>query len=600
MRKHPEEIGLSKLFLDKNFIIHQVEENDVQIIYHAKSISYFARCPDCGTHSVSCHSTAPRTLQGVPLGFKKSIFKIRIHKYFCDNPDCDCRTFSEPLAFARPYQQRLNSLNGLILASAMMTSNEGASHILSLLGIDVSDSSIERLLGHIVIQDDPNVTAVGIDDVSTTKGQVYATVIYNLHTRDFLALLPGRDSESIKDWLKKHPKITLVARDGSAAYAKAVSDVLPEADQVSDKFHLVKNILDKISDAAKDVLPDSAYFKDGAIVSSKEAKVWTRRPNLKLPVLSRLHYDNTPPLDEDGNEIIFETRGRRVGSAQFNQWEQRRKAKYDLVLEIRSLYQTKIDEGMDEGKAGRAVAKEINKDLKFVKACVFQSEEEVEKIKTAPPRQKPKLEGYVNMIYKMLKDKISPNVVYNYVIAQGYSGEWSTLESFISIMAYNNFGMNVHQRYASRLVFPEGFQSIKRNSFLYYMATLEKDPESPMRAPYKKLLETYPEMALLEQEYLDFHRVLMGHEPEALDGVLEKYRDGRLSSFWKGIEKDIAAVKNAISYNITSGFVEGNNNKFKLIKRIGYGRTGLTNLEKKCWLCFQTDSEDFDLASFIA
>ncbi|MEE1031858.1 MAG: transposase, partial [Ruminococcus sp.] len=43
----------------------------------------------------------------------------------------------------------------------------------------------------------------------------------------------------------------------------------------------------------------------------------------------------------------------------------------------------------------------------------------------------------------------------------------------------------------------------------------------------------------------------------------------------------MAPVKNAISHPESSGFVEGNNNKFKLIKRIVYGRSGLVNLSKK-------------------
>ena len=38
-------------------------------------------------------------------------------------------------------------------------------------------------------------------------------------------------------------------------------------------------------------------------------------------------------------------------------------------------------------------------------------------------------------------------------------------------------------------------------------------------------------------------------------------------------EKDIALIKNATSFPHSSGLVEGNNNKFKLIKRILYCRS---------------------------
>jgi transposase len=60
----------------------------------------------------------------------------------------------------------------------------------------------------------------------------------------------------------------------------------------------------------------------------------------------------------------------------------------------------------------------------------------------------------------------------------------------------------------------------------------------------------------------------MGDNPDALDTFMEENKESPLKSFVAGIEKDIAPVKNAISYPNSSGFVEGNNNKFKLIKRI--------------------------------
>ncbi|MDE6621465.1 MAG: transposase [Lachnospiraceae bacterium] len=91
----------------------------------------------------------------------------------------------------------------------------------------------------------------------------------------------------------------------------------------------------------------------------------------------------------------------------------------------------------------------------------------------------------------------------------------------------------------------------------------------------------------------------MGKGPDRLDGFLEQYGDSELKSFCNGIKKDITPVKNAISFDISSGFVEGNNNKFKLLKRIVYSRSGLVNLEKKCKLAFLPNNENFDLASLV-
>ena len=91
----------------------------------------------------------------------------------------------------------------------------------------------------------------------------------------------------------------------------------------------------------------------------------------------------------------------------------------------------------------------------------------------------------------------------------------------------------------------------------------------------------------------------MGERPEELDTFIEKYSESSVRVFVEGIKKDIAPVKNAISFEISSGFVEGNNNKFKLLKRILYGRSGLVNLFRKCYIPFLMNNVDFKLKDLL-
>ena len=91
----------------------------------------------------------------------------------------------------------------------------------------------------------------------------------------------------------------------------------------------------------------------------------------------------------------------------------------------------------------------------------------------------------------------------------------------------------------------------------------------------------------------------MGNSPDEIDVFIEQYEESVISTFCKGLKKDIAPVMNAISHRESSGFVEGNNNKFKVLKRIVYGRSGLVNLEKKCKLAFLPKNQDFSLSSLL-
>ena len=101
----------------------------------------------------------------------------------------------------------------------------------------------------------------------------------------------------------------------------------------------------------------------------------------------------------------------------------------------------------------------------------------------------------------------------------------------------------------------------------------------------------------------------MGDNPDKLDEFILKYEtkkdrkgdskdyESPIPSFINGLKKDILPAKNAISFSESSGFVEGNNNKLKLVKRILYGRANLVNLFRRCYLCFSFKKANFSLKS---
>jgi transposase len=49
-------------------------------------------------------------------------------------------------------------------------------------------------------------------------------------------VLAGRGAEVVAGWLRAHPGVEVVCRDGSTAYAQAVRDALPQAIQVADRW----------------------------------------------------------------------------------------------------------------------------------------------------------------------------------------------------------------------------------------------------------------------------------------------------------------------------------------------------------------------------
>ena len=310
--------------LDENHYVYNHIENENSLHIYIKSKQHGCACPICGKMSTKLHATYKRKFQDTPIHCKQIFLHANVYKYDCENPECDCKVFMEDLPFAKASQVRTNSLNALILAVSMFLSNEGASKVLALLGVQISNDTIQRLYDRIEFVDDPDVEEIGIDDVAIRKGQTYATAIYDLKDHHLIALLDGRDGVPLKEWLKSHTKVRLVARDRASAYASAISEVLPNCIQVADRFHLLQNLLGYMKDIFKEELPSKLYITDGEISETAPQKT-PKETTPDLSLLESLHYDNTPPIDSEGNEVVYDNKKHNLNSSQYQRQKETRK-----------------------------------------------------------------------------------------------------------------------------------------------------------------------------------------------------------------------------------------------------------------------------------
>ena len=287
--------------------VYDIHETESQIDIFLKSNIHKCQCPDCGVNSDSRHSTYDRVLQDVPFrDFKTTYLHVRAFTYDCINPECKTKTFTEPLPFAHGCQQRTDALDTTIIAVAATVSDNGAACTLNDLGIKIHYKTIKRLRNKIEFIDDPDVKFVGIDDIATRKGYKYATVVYDMENHVPIAFLDGRDAETLKEWLSSHTKIQRITRDGAAAYAKAIREILPECIQVSDRFHLLHNLFEKLRKIFNQSVPKEIVIKSGKVIEDEEEDI---------PVI----YDNSPATDIEGNAIQFDNHG----SIDLNQEERR-------------------------------------------------------------------------------------------------------------------------------------------------------------------------------------------------------------------------------------------------------------------------------------
>ena len=232
--------------------------------------------------------------------------------------------------------------------------------------------------------------------------------------------------------------------------------------------------------------------------------------------------------------------------------------------------------------------------------------EEVELVKERKnyKSRKTKMDSYKNIIYKMLKDNHNLYDIMNYIIYKGYNKDLEGLKEYIYLIAKNNFpNLNAKDYYPQCIVdfvYPDDLEIITRKELLKNLLTINPNSRDKNIEKYFEIIkEKYPIAKEINDIFQDYHSIIMGSDEDKIDEFIDKYETSKISSLCNGIKKDIAAVKNAISTPISSGFVEGNNNKFKLIKRIVYGKMNLVNLFKKCFVAFLATKDDFSIYDLI-
>ena len=259
MRKK-DELSLRKFFPENYLKILNVIDGKDKIIIKLKSITSECECPGCGIILTEYHGTYKRKVQDLPILGKNVHLQITVREYKCQNDQCSVTTITESYnGFLNPYGRMTERCADFICTLALETSCEGSARICKAMNIKVSGDTIIRLLTRrFELQEEPACgTVIGIDDFAFKKRQRYGTIIVDEATHKPIALLNGRDGETLKEWLMQNKHIKAVTRDRASAYAKAIQEVLPDAMQIADRFHLHQNLLEVIRTSLNSLLPTS-------------------------------------------------------------------------------------------------------------------------------------------------------------------------------------------------------------------------------------------------------------------------------------------------------------------------------------------------------
>jgi transposase len=477
--------------------------------------------------------------------------QLRVRKWFCRNRPCRRRIFTERLpTVAAPWARRTQRLAQRFVDLGVALGGKAGVRLGQCWGLAVSRHTLLRLLRRQPVPARPTPTVLGVDDFALRKRQTYGTVLIDLERRQPVALLPDRTADTVAQWLREHPGVEVITRDRSQAYAEGARHGAPAATQVADRFHLLQNL----AEALTQVFTTHATALDAVNAAVRQQPVSLPDGTVAVPV----PLPPTPPPEQ-------ERAARRAAD---------RQATYDTVWALHR-----------QGWTVRAIAGQVGRSCRTIERYL--------RTPTWPARQHRRHYGrsVLNPYKAYILERWNAGCrtaiqLFRELQPRGYTGSYRRVAAYVSRL-----------RQAQGL--PPRCQGLRQT--LPVVAEPPCQPLTPRRATWLVLRReakcTEAEVQQLTQLQAqsaevaeaidltqDFAQLVRQRQPDALDPWLQRATTSALEAmqrFATGLLEDYAAVKAGVTLPWSTGPVEGHINRLKMLKRQMFGRARLDLLSRR-------------------
>jgi transposase len=522
-----------------------------RFILVAAMISANSTCPDCRQPTHRIHGHYPRTLADLPWATAPIELRVIVRRFWCCTCTCQRQTFAQRLPSVAPLYARTTTRlattqanTGLVLGGAA-----GSRH-LSRHGSPVSRNTLLRRVRSVSVPEGPEPRIIGIDDWAWRKGNRYGTLIVDLQRGCPMDVLEDRTAETVATWLQSHPDVTIVARDRAEAYAAGIRQGAPEATQVADRFHLLKNL----AAALQEVF--SAHHRE-------------------LDQRNHLPHTEPPPQEADAVTVapapsVTMTKAQQ----QITHHRAKRVAEYE---QAHALHQ--------QGWTMKAIATHLGRHHRTIKKYL-----EASTFPERPPRRRPPsiLDPYKAYLRERWQAGYrSTKELYHEIQTQGFPGKYSIVAAYTSRLRPPQGRITRHRKSGSPAPIVEVDKPLTPSRATWLILRREAtltDDEKQQRARLQAQEGAIAEAITLTQ---DFAALVRQRQPAQLATWLERATASGLQafkSFATGLRADFEAVKAGVTLSWSTGPVEGQINRLKMLKRQMYGRAGIGLLRQRVLL----------------
>lgn len=482
-----------------------------------------APCPDCRRRSLHIHSHYTRTVRDLPIHMAAVTLHLRVHKFFCRNPACPRKIFTERLLdLATPYAQHTLALHRWLRDVGVAVGGEAGARLARQQGIAVTGRTLLRLVHQMPLPPYPAPRVIGLDDFAWKRRSRYGAIVVDLERSRVIALLPDRSVPTVAAWLARHPTIDIVARDRSQEFAAAITQALPHAQHVADRFHLTQNLKECVD------------------------RLVTRRWNGVRRALAP-HLPERFPLSAEWLNVL---------QLRQDEGDQR----YQRVLHYHA-------RGWSAPKIARTVGVSTRTVSRWLQLQRGPG--------TVRRRRKPsQLDPYLPYLRQRWNHGVSVLMLWHEIRDQGYRGSIKMVYRFVQTL----------KQEATYAPLEHPFEAVSAQQVTWWLL---REPEALTPQDQDLLDLVLAADTLLADAYravAHFRQLLRNREGALLDAWLAEARATaikELQHFADGLERDKDEVQAGLTLPYSTGPVEGHIHRLKLLKRQSYGRASVALLERQ-------------------
>jgi len=505
-------------------------------------------CPRCGTPSDRVHSHYRRTVADLPCHDRPLALRLVVRRFRCLNPGCPQAIFCERLPeLLGSHARTTTRLTDAHRAIGFALGGEAGARLAQRLEMPTSPDTLLRRVKESPDEPAPPPRYVGVDDWAVRKGQRYGTILIDLERGQVIDLLPGRDGEALKDWLKEHPGVEVITRDRWPAYAQAASEGAPQARQVADRWHLLKNL----REAVQRLLERHAAQVRQALAEAPEAPAGaapaegpSERTSPPTPAQRPIPVDHPPATKKQARQA------RRQARVQ----------QYERVKELRA-------QGRSLRQIARATGLSVKCVIRYLRSGRCPDWNPGRKVPTQLDPFAAHVGGWVDRGGRNAAD------LYRELVGLGFRGSYDAVRRYLA----RRLGSTGRPGPRVGVLNPPAVPPPSPCKLSYEVIRRPEDRKAEEQARVDKLRGCEPAL----REGLDlaeeFAVMLRRRGVLSLTEWLAKAEGSgcaELRSLASALRLDEAAVAAALAERWSNGPVEGAVNRLKLIKRSMYGRAG--------------------------